>query len=256
MMPTPRRRALSISRELQSNQLTVAQSQSTFINKLPLEIRRMIYEKALGEQPIHTTVSDGKLIARRCGLRNCTCYLRPCPPGQRLHLALPLLRTCRQIYSEAVEYLYRANEFFISTDLEDFPTAGYLSYFFQSQRIAQIGNLNIEWDLDRHQYFNVNLMPDHHRREWYRSWDGLSNMTGLRRLHIKFYFCLDLWQGCYGEFWEQNNKELLQPIKKITAPRDFLITLPNWQCSTNIDVGESRCTFKLPERVDLEGNAS
>ena len=97
MMPTPRRRALSISRELQSNQLTVAQSQSTFINKLPLEIRRMIYEKALGEQPIHTTVSDGKLVARRCGLRNCTCYLRPCPPGQRLHLALPLLRTCRQM---------------------------------------------------------------------------------------------------------------------------------------------------------------
>ncbi|CAN9086265.1 unnamed protein product [Alternaria alternata] len=223
-MPTPRRRALSISRELQPNQLTVAQPQSTFINKLPLEIRRMIYEKALGEQPIHTTVSDGKLVARR--------------------------------YSEAVEYLYRANEFFISTDLEDFPTAGYLSYFFQPQRIAQIGNLNIEWDLDRHQYFNLNLMPDHHRREWYRSWDGLSNMTGLRRLHIKFYFCLDLWQGCYGEFWEQNNKELLQPIKKITAPRDFLITLPNWQCSTNIDVGESRCTFELPERVDLEGNAS
>lgn len=97
MMPTPRRRALSISRELQPNQLTVAQPQSTFINKLPLEIRRMIYEKALGEQPIHTTVSDGKLVARRCGLRNCTCYLRPCPPGQRLHLALPLLRTCRQM---------------------------------------------------------------------------------------------------------------------------------------------------------------
>ncbi|CAG5162033.1 uncharacterized protein ALTATR162_LOCUS6147 [Alternaria atra] len=212
-MPIPRRRALSISGDLQNGQLTVAQPRSAFINKLPLEIRRMIYEKTLGEQSIHT-------------------------------------------YSEAIEYLYKANQFFISTDLEDFPTAGYLSYFFQPQRIVQISNLTIEWDIDRHQYFNVNLMPDHHRSEWYRSWDGLSKMAGLRRLHIKFYFCLDLWQGCYGEFWERNSKELLQPIKRITAPRDFLITLPNWQCSTDIDVGESRCVFKLPERVGQEGNAS
>jgi hypothetical protein len=97
MMPIPRRRALSISGDLQNGQLTVAQPRSAFINKLPLEIRRMIYEKALGEQSIHTSVSDGKLLARRCALRNCTCYVRPCPPGQKLGLGLPLLRTCRQM---------------------------------------------------------------------------------------------------------------------------------------------------------------
>ncbi|KAI4608040.1 hypothetical protein J4E83_009223 [Alternaria metachromatica] len=146
--------------------------------------------------------------------------------------------------------------FFMSTDLEDFPTAGYLCYFFQPQRIMQISNLNIEWDLDRNQYFQVNLMPVHHRVEWYRLWDGLSKMTGLKRLHIKLYFCLDLWQGCYGEFWEQNSKEILQPVKKITAPREFVINLPNWRCSTEIDTGESNCVFQLPERDDQESSAS
>ncbi|KAI4704478.1 hypothetical protein J4E81_001544 [Alternaria sp. BMP 2799] len=180
----------------------------------------------------------------------------PCSPGQKLQLALPLLRTCRQIYSESIEYLYKSNEFFMSTDLEDFPTAGYLCYFFQPQRIVQISNLNIEWDLDRNQYFQVNLMPAHHRVEWYRLWDGLSKMTGLKKLHIKLYFCLDLWQGCYGEFWEQNSKEILQPVKRITAPRDFVITLPNWRCSTDIDIGESNCVFQLPERDDQESSAS
>jgi hypothetical protein len=98
-------------------------------------------------------------------------------------------------------------------------------------------------------------MHENHRREWFRSWDGLSKMTGLQRLHIKFYFCLDLWQGCYSEFWERNHKELLQPIKKVTAPRDFLIVLPNWQCSTDIDIGESKCVFKLPERNNTESSA-
>jgi hypothetical protein len=95
-MPTPRRRALSISGDLQEDQSTLAQPRSAFMCKLPLEIRRMIYEMALGERPIHTSVLDGKLLSRRCTLRNCLCYM-PCSPGQKLHLALPLLRTCRQM---------------------------------------------------------------------------------------------------------------------------------------------------------------
>ncbi|EFQ94135.1 hypothetical protein CFE70_004912 [Pyrenophora teres f. teres 0-1] len=163
-------------------------------------------------------------------------------------MALPLLRTCRRIYSEAVEYLYKSNHFFISTDLEDYPTTGYLSYFFLPQRMAQVTNLSIHWDLDHQQYFQVDLMRERHRCEWFRSWEALSRLTGLRRLHIKLYFCLDLWEHCYGTFWTQNSRELLEPIKKITAPRDFVITLPNWKCSTKIDVGNSRCVFKLPER--------
>jgi hypothetical protein len=144
----------------------------------------------------------------------------------------------------------------MSTDWEDFPTAGHLSYFFQPQRMAQISNVSIEWDLDRHQYFQVALMSDHHRHEWYKFWDGLSKMTGLRRLHIKLYFYLDLWQECYGEFWEQNSKEILLPIKKVTAPRDFVIILPNWRCSTDVDIGESNCVFRLPERDGQDVSAS
>lgn len=114
--------------------------------------------------------------------------------------------------------------------------------------MVQVTNLNLHWDLDRYQYSPVALMPDHYRREWFRSWEALSRLTGLRWLHIRLYFCLDLWQQCYGDFWKQNHRELLEPIKEITAPRDFAITLPNWRCSTDVDVGSSRCVFKLPER--------
>ncbi|EDU42837.1 conserved hypothetical protein [Pyrenophora tritici-repentis Pt-1C-BFP] len=168
--------------------------------------------------------------------------------GLELVMQRKVLVIGHSTYSEAVEYLYKSNYFFISTSLEDYPTTGYLSYFFLPQRMAQVTNLSIHWDVDYQQYFQVNLMRERHRCEWFRSWEALSRLTGLRRLHIKLYFCLDLWDHCYGEFWTQNSRDLLAPIKDITAPRDFAITLPNWRCSTKIDVGNSRCIFKLPER--------
>lgn len=136
--------------------------------------------------------------------------------------------------------------FFISTEPEDYPTGGYLPYFLLPQRIAQITRLTIDWDLDRHQAFQVSLTSAPHRDDWYRTWDVLGRMTGLRRLHMRFYFFLDLWQQCYGDFWENNGKELLEPIKKVTSPKDFVITLPSWRCSTDFDIGQSKCVFRLP----------
>lgn len=157
-------------------------------------------------------------------------------------------------YSEAIEYLYRANKFFVCTDVEDYPTTGYLPYFILSERITQITNFRIDWDFDRHGFFQVDLMPGPHLDEWYRTWDVLRSMTGLRTLHVRLFFFLDLWQQCYGDFWQRNGKELLEPVKKITAPKDFLVTLPDWRCSTDLDVGQSRCIFRLPERNDASSS--
>ncbi|EUC34702.1 hypothetical protein COCCADRAFT_92834 [Bipolaris zeicola 26-R-13] len=251
MVPCPRRRALSItSTSLQQHQRTFPQNRSAFMTKLPLEIRRIIYEKALGEVPIHLSLVNGQLNARRCATRGCACYLQSLSVKHRLHAALSLLRTCRRIYSEAIEYLYSSNKFFISTDMEDYPTMGYLPYFIQPQRMNQITNLRIDWDLDRHGFFQVDLMPQAHRDEWNRTWDVLGRMNGLRTLHIRLFFFLDLWLQCYGDFWEQNGKALLEPITKMTAPKDFVVTLPDWRCSTDLDVGKSRCVFQLPERSE------
>lgn len=98
MLPCPRRRALSIqSMRLQHYQKTLPQDRSPFMTKLPLEIRRMIYEKALGEVPIHLALADGKLNARRCSIGSCACYLQPLATKHTLCLALPLLRTCRRM---------------------------------------------------------------------------------------------------------------------------------------------------------------
>lgn len=98
MLPCPRRRALTLpSINFQQSQWTFHQAQSPFLSKLPLEIRRMIYEKALGEVPIHISLAEGELSARRCTVGHCACYLRPLAAEQKLCIALPLLRTCRRM---------------------------------------------------------------------------------------------------------------------------------------------------------------
>lgn len=97
-VPFPRQRALTIpSTDWQENQHTLDQPQCAFMTKLPLEIRRMIYEKALGEASLHVMTKGGALIARRCSLPVCRCVLNETLWEERLDFALPLLRTCRQM---------------------------------------------------------------------------------------------------------------------------------------------------------------
>ena len=47
--------------------------------------------------------------------------------------------------------------------------------------------------------------------------------------------------------WKEREPELLAVVKNITAPRDFVVVLPDRRCTTDVDVGASRCVLKLPE---------
>ncbi|CAO2651865.1 Nn.00g001480.m01.CDS01 [Neocucurbitaria sp. VM-36] len=234
----------------QEEQRTLDQPQSSFMTKLPLEIRRLIYEKALGEASIHVMTKGGALLARRCGLAECRCVVNTTIEEKRLDFVLPLLRTCRLIYSEAIEYLYTANSFSLATDIDEQPTLNYLSYYFLPQRLTQIRNLNIYWELDSFQYFLMTQLFDPVLDHWFESWNALSKMTGLRHLQITLDFRYGNWSDTYETLWKERGEELLEPIKRITAPRDFVITLPDHRCSTDIDVGDSKCILRLPNRPD------
>jgi hypothetical protein len=95
-LPTPRRRALSLPLvEAQNDQRTVDQPQSYFMTKLPLEIRRMVYQQALGGASIHLMSLGGKPFARRCGFAECQCSYFDPTQEKTLDFGLNLLRTCR-----------------------------------------------------------------------------------------------------------------------------------------------------------------
>lgn len=95
--PEPRLRSLTMPViEMQDNQKTLDQSRSPFINKLPLEIRRMIYFEMLGGATVKLRTTDGRLVAQRyrCG----TDLKEPFYPRRmELNYVLPMLRTCRQM---------------------------------------------------------------------------------------------------------------------------------------------------------------
>lgn len=123
----------------------------------------------------------------------------------------------------------------------------YLSYFFLPQRLAQIRDLRIHWQIDCISHYVMSELPTPHLEPWFRSWDALSRLTGLRRLHIDLEYRFTLWSDYYEQMWKERGNELLGTVRAITAPRDFVITLPNSRCTTNLDVGASKCVLKLPE---------
>lgn len=96
-MPMPRRRTLSIpSSHFQNHQRVLDQPQSMFMTKLPLEVRRCVYEYALGGKSVHARVSEGQLYARRCHtLGACRCGHKRLRDEKNLDFTISLLRTCR-----------------------------------------------------------------------------------------------------------------------------------------------------------------
>lgn len=99
--PSPRPRALSLPlNHAQPGQRTLDQSQSAFIIKLPLEIRRMIYSYVLGGQVVHLWTWKGAPQAKICWHKDgCNGnYIDWESQRKGLRFNLALLRTCRSMY--------------------------------------------------------------------------------------------------------------------------------------------------------------
>jgi hypothetical protein len=140
------------------------------------------------------------------------------------------------------------------TDGDQLPTIDYLCYYFLPQRLAQIRDLRIHWQMDSIPYLmQLDIERESYgTKAWFQSWDSLRRMTGLRRLHINLEYGRSLWDFVVEKKWNESAEELLSMVKEITAPRDFVIVLPNGQCTTDIDVGNSNCILKIcqPETDD------
>lgn len=162
-------------------------------------------------------------------------------------LSHSILTLCR--YSEAVEFLYTSNAFSLSTWDDDHATIDYMSYYFLPHRLKQIRQLRIDWELDSFSYNqHIRSTSDGHSFDaWKRSWGALHSMTGILQLHIILYYRWREVYDCYEEYWEKHELELLNPVKSITGPTDFVLVLPDRRCSTNVDLGSSRCILKHPK---------
>lgn len=106
-------------------QATSRQEQSMLL-RLPLEIKRQIYKEAIGKYKIHISFNQAyrKMSHQRCKHSDSKdCFEAACIMGHKQRGAkdpygqddlLALLQSCRMVYGEAVDVLYRENRFMFS----------------------------------------------------------------------------------------------------------------------------------------------
>lgn len=81
---------------------------------------------------------------------------------------------------------------------------------------------------------------------WVKSWECLSRLTGLRKLDVVLEYQYSNIGNFFDVMWKEREADLVAPFKLVTAPRDFVVTLPHRRCATDVDLGPSRCVLKLP----------
>ncbi|KAF2811781.1 uncharacterized protein BDZ99DRAFT_497429 [Mytilinidion resinicola] len=226
-------------------QTTIFQEKSRLM-ALPLELREMIYKAVLGNDVMHVIHKENKLGHLRCKANSeKACPKRwhgvgPCadscwgvvdssniwmpveePQGSDGDV-LPLLQTCRQVYSEAFPLLYSTNTFsFIDLDC-----LRYLSATILPSRFNAIKSLRIEWYLTWPLYdvfaqrmlFNTALYPPHDEATWEDIWRIIAGMTGLQRLRVD----LKYFDGFRDNECEQ---KMLAPLRQVKGLKEFDVYL-------------------------------
>jgi len=126
---------------------------------------------------------------------------------------------------EAIEYLYSANNF-----LADDNVVRFLPLVMLPQRINSIRSLRVIWRIRRTPPLGPQvdtkevLQRRDERRwaDWTTIWHTLSTMSNLQSLHVKLQV-LDFYWGYLNP---ESSTKLLGPIKKVTIPENFTLSLP------------------------------
>lgn len=227
--PKPRPRALTLPLPPSSSastikQRTLPQNKSDIITKLSTEIRLIIWEYAITDNIVHIIQERKKLLNKPCintsdtAERHCDCCYASgygdIWSEQRGAKLLPLLRTCRLVYSEAVDILYSRNAF----RFEHLDTLIHFSTMTLPCRFNNIRSLQIYWYFKRDIYLDSSFTyPPYDKDTWERACGVLANIEGLRNLTLTLG----------ARSWHQKSRDmLLQSLMQIQPRKRFEVTVP------------------------------
>ncbi|KAK2589393.1 hypothetical protein QQS21_012931 [Conoideocrella luteorostrata] len=235
----------------------VDQSQSTLLARLPLEIRQHIWSRVLRQRLLHISRADKRLQAFRCvesiehslytGGHRCwgkaeftqgrpDFRLMPDDSSSRAAALLPLLQTCRMIYRESIDILYRDNIF----DINHVDTLIYMERTVLPQRLQQIRALSLTWaflKLDPRELYSLGT--------WRDTCALLATLTGLRQLTVHLS---KLEPGQQNEHLWRPALEALQQIGPIDR---FDVYLPWTEAMCWREAARNRYPFRLVSKIDL-----
>ncbi|EME45174.1 hypothetical protein DOTSEDRAFT_71033 [Dothistroma septosporum NZE10] len=187
---------LQILSSLEPEQKTSDQTQSAFLTKLPYDVRLIIYEMVIGGNVLHLEAQNQKarILHNVCkhpqdindvGMhQDCSSLstVRPssAPREDYAHATglLPLLVTCRRIYSEAINTLYSANTFEFT---QNFAAFTFLKFMLPGPRMASLRHFRLHLRVPRHPALNSRAL-----RDWQDLWSFFRDeMTGLLSLYLQ-----------------------------------------------------------------------
>ena len=248
-----RERALSQSATMPENK----QADSPLLDRLPPEIRTMIWHYVLGGQSLHLTQVPKRVGHYRCHAGTTSDPGRSCclpamtywrheigtvsyedyverfpgaaPPSASLaergskpprfdSHTLALLRTCQRIYRESIEIPYCSNIF----DIDDPETLLNLRRTIPRQRLKAIKRLRIYVETEYPPYSGMHSAP------WYCSFDGIwtlmwhtiaFDMIGLEHLE------LTIQSGSMIREWPRKDPPWAGKIRDVRGLRFFQLTV-------------------------------
>ncbi|KNG45530.1 hypothetical protein TW65_07781 [Stemphylium lycopersici] len=263
--PRPRKSTISLTSEsdVEIDARTHAQDQSLFFARLPIELRRMVYEYVMGAEVVHLTLSTKRRFAhfvcdseeehevgKQCGCR----VLIGGKKGARLDVGgVSMARACRRMYSEAIPQLYRAQTF----SLLHITHLLYLPSSIPQPRLNSIRTLHLRWAIRALPYLRRGPSSRVAYREdtenWEKGWRIIAGMQRLRNLYVV------LVDPSPQQMWERNWLELedilLEAVRGVQKPNDAVVVLPYPTCGVDWDMRDSCVRLRRPEDgVVLEGD--
>ncbi|KAJ5569478.1 uncharacterized protein N7459_008908 [Penicillium hispanicum] len=191
------------------------QLQSAILSRVPLEVRRLIWELVVGGHWLHLVHARGRLIAIQCergvafpDLSRCThdcwgdttgaeCWesqpglflsMKPSSPSRIVSL-LALSRTCRRVYAETIHLLYSTNTF----DFNHIDTILSLSETTLRPRLDSLRQIRLQFwfvqefpplEQDTSSNTSTALRTAHDLEKWEETCTILTSLKGLAGLYL------------------------------------------------------------------------
>jgi len=196
---------------------------SPLLCKIPIEIRREIYGYVLGQQVIHILLVPRRIRHICCTSPTITDFTRDCCPHPGMspvpqHVPIPpsriavaILRTCRQIYTEALPVLYGSNTF----DINDLSAFVFLAAAIPPKGLASIRFLHVLWFAEfpplRGESSKSAFEAPFDDATFMQFWTVLATrMPALRELRMATHH--SIWTGTIDM-----KDEWVQPIKRVNG---------------------------------------
>lgn len=247
-----------IERRSPKGQWTSPQKLSPFFEKLPLEIRHQIYicvfqddaplvhivhrrgRRRLGHLRCRGTYSGTRWLYASCWSckANTAADWYPSHRGDRTDGGvLPLLRSCRKLYAEAIDILYRSLTFAMA----NLTTMILFSLTVLPQRLNAVRRLQLTYTLRNSRHWREILDFS----EWRKACGILSRMSALEELGV------DINDAFSGRVPLSPIEEILGPLTALTAIKDYVVRT-NWPLSDNRTFLGEGMPFRLIGSDDVE----